>query len=1003
MTSTSSASGAVRGGGSDGDASGGVDGPSSSTTMSGVEGYGSMATNTTTTKSDQQQHHHHSNTIDRVVSSDDDDDDEDEEDYLLRKERMLARSIASFDLPYSEERGFRALSYDLSSFQRPYMRAMYFSCLCFFCSYAVQYCIPPLLPHLQSSLHLSKRDVWSTNVWMAVGGVPMRFVLGPACDKYGPRLVIVAMLVLCAVPCALSGLIIHDVWTLTVMRTIIGAADAFVPSQCWITSHFVREVSGTLMSIVAGIGCTGSAFVQLAVGFLFVGFKDLTNDDAELSWKLTLVVPAAVALVVAWFAYYYTDDCPLGNTEDVKKAGLMIERSAVDSFRKSTLNLNSWLLFLQYAGTCGVDVTFCNGCAIYYHTRFNLNVRETGIICFLYGFSALYARAVGGVLSDKIGDKYSIEGRLWVHFFCMIAQGTVNVWFARTDTISQSVALMILLSILIQMSTGFLFGIIPYVDSANTSSVAGIVGGGGNAGAIILGFLFMYHDYPQAMEYMAYFSIATAFLTPLIVIRGYKGMIFGKNNLDDASRRQYSPLIVPKMQHSPHFVKLKQKRRDDLRFGQNPGSRLIPYSQKHNSSKKSSSGRSNFGSSASGHPIYAMIFVLGVTNLLDVASAFVPSMNNQHKTSIRPVHTFARITLENAGSSNNNYDDSSMSSESRVDRAQRIMYNQLVRKREETRYQIIAAEACEALATRMANEYPDRFTFHKTMWRKFPDETDNIEIGGFSTPHNVISGQHVLFLASFHNNDVTLSQFQVMICLLQSFIESMTVVLPFSPVGTMERVTREGQVATAATYAHMFSSLPNCGRPTRLMVYDLHTLQNRFYLHGNAVASLQTAIPLLKGKIHEEGINCCAFPDDGSFKRFSSMFDDMPDLEIIVCGKTRGEGDERTVTIQSGNATDRKIVIVDDLVQTGGTLYETGKVLKDAGAQSVNAFVTHGVFPNESWKRFNKGGDRCCFDSFWVTNSIPTVTDKLPVEDGIFEVLDLMPQIICDLDHYSCT
>jgi rRNA maturation protein Rpf1 len=46
----------------------------------------------------------------------------------------------------------------------------------------------------------------------------------------------------------------------------------------------------------------------------------------------------------------------------------------------------------------------------------------------------------------------------------------------------------------------------------------------------------------------------------------------------------------------------------------------------------------------------------------------------------------------------------------------------------------------------------------------------------------------------------------------------------------MERVVREGQVATAATYAHMFSSLPNCGKPTRLMVYDLHTLQNRFYL-----------------------------------------------------------------------------------------------------------------------------------------------------------------------------
>ena len=135
-------------------------------------------------------------------------------------------------------------------------------------------------------------------------------------------------------------------------------------------------------------------------------------------------------------------------------------------------------------------------------------------------------------------------------------------------------------------------------------------------------------------------------------------------------------------------------------------------------------------------------------------------------------------------------------------------------------------------------------------------------------------------------------------------------------------------------------------------------------------------------------------------KRFGAFFEDM-DLEVIVCGKTRGEGEVRTVVIQDGNATSRHIVIVDDLVQTGGTLFETGKVLKEAGAASVNAFVSHAVFPNESYKRFDKGGDRACFDKFWVTNSIPTVTEKLPVENGVFEVLDLMELIINDIDHFS--
>ena len=78
---------------------------------------------------------------------------------------------------------------------------------------------------------------------------------------------------------------------------------------------------------------------------------------------------------------------------------------------------------------------------------------------------------------------------------------------------------------------------------------------------------------------------------------------------------------------------------------------------------------------------------------------------------------------------------------------------QLLRRR----YQVIAAPACEAMARRMEDSDPDRFFYHASTWDKFPDGTDHIVVGGFS-PQNFISGEHVLLLASFHNNDVTLSQ-----------------------------------------------------------------------------------------------------------------------------------------------------------------------------------------------------------------------------------------------------
>jgi phosphoribosylpyrophosphate synthetase len=308
--------------------------------------------------------------------------------------------------------------------------------------------------------------------------------------------------------------------------------------------------------------------------------------------------------------------------------------------------------------------------------------------------------------------------------------------------------------------------------------------------------------------------------------------------------------------------------------------------------------------------------------------------------------------------------------------------------------QLLAAEACEPMARRIAAQHPDRFKFHPTQWGKFPDGTDKIIIGGY-TPMNELAGQHVVLLCSFHDNDVTWSQFQVMIVLLQSFIESLTVVLPFYPVGTMERCVVEGEVATANTYAQMFSTLPSCGRPTRLMTYDIHTLQNRFYLSGATLASLHTTIPCLLPLLEPAGIDAIAFPDDGAAKRFKHMFD-ATRYEIIVCGKVR-DGDTRVVTMQDGDATGRRVIIVDDLVQTGGTLYECGAKLLDMGAASVSAFVAHGVFANcDVWKRFARGGDRHVFSKFYVTNSIPTTTDRLPAKD-VFEVIDLTDRLVRDL------
>ena len=383
-----------------------------------------------------------------------DGDDHDEEDSLLSSKDRLLHQAKGFDLEFNPDRGYRATELKLLSVARPHMRAMHASWICFFSSYFVQFSMAPLLPQLQSTFNLSKRDIWLTNVWMMIGGIPTRFVLGPLCDTYGPRTVMTWILALCAIPCAFCGLVVVNLYTLILVRFIIGAMDGFVPCQCWITSHFVREVGGTIMAIAGGLGASGSAVTQLVVGFLFTMCANYLNGDEDLAWRLALLFPAAFALLVAYMTFQYSDDCPLGNFVDVKKAGLMMQRSAVDSFRSGVYNLNSWLLFLQYAGSSGVDITMCNGCALYFHYVFNQSVAASGAIAFLYGISALYARALGGYISDKCYDSFALRGRLCIHFACMLLQGGLNIWFARTTvSLGRSMIVMFVFSILIQVST----------------------------------------------------------------------------------------------------------------------------------------------------------------------------------------------------------------------------------------------------------------------------------------------------------------------------------------------------------------------------------------------------------------------------------------------------------------------------------------------------------------------------------------------------------------------
>ncbi|KAK9113655.1 hypothetical protein Syun_020452 [Stephania yunnanensis] len=328
----------------------------------------------------------------------------------------------------------------------------------------------------------------------------------------------------------------------------------------------------------------------------------------------------------------------------------------------------------------------------------------------------------------------------------------------------------------------------------------------------------------------------------------------------------------------------------------------------------------------------------------------------------------------------------------------------------------------KALAERVAAE-SDSIELRSITWRTFEDGFPNLFI---SNAHG-IRGRHVAFLASFSSPAVIFEQLSVIYALPKLFISSFTLVLPFFATGTSERIEEEGDIATAFTLSRILSNIPiSRGGPTSVVIFDIHALQERFYFGDNVLPCFESGIPMLKerlqqlpdsdnransrrhgvqvdgGNIGEDYILSVLFSLSDSVAFFPGFFPPakypLPFLMMIVCGKVR-EGDQRIVRLKEGDPRGRHVVIVDDLVQSGGTLIECQKVLAAHGAAKISAYVTHGIFPNRSWERFqqdNGGSPESGLTYFWITDSCP-LTVKEVKNRRPFEVLSLAGAIAAAL------
>jgi len=274
----------------------------------------------------------------------------------------------------------------------------------------------------------------------------------------------------------------------------------------------------------------GGGVTQIVMGTaLFPLFKMFYGGDAEKAWRTVCVVPAAVAFTTGIVIKYISDDAPRGNYADLKKHGVMAQVSAAASFRSGAMNINTWIVFIQYGCCFGVELTMNNAAALYFRDEFGLSTESAAAIASIFGFMNLFARGLGGWASDWGNKKWGMRGRLIALGGMLLAEGVLIFGFTYSNSLALAIVIMVFFSLFVQAAEGATYGVVPYVDPPATGTIAGIVGAGGNTGAVCFGFGFLYLDYRKAFIIMGACVCASALLSALVFIKGSSSVFCGED------------------------------------------------------------------------------------------------------------------------------------------------------------------------------------------------------------------------------------------------------------------------------------------------------------------------------------------------------------------------------------------------------------------------------------------------------------------------------------------
>ncbi len=249
--------------------------------------------------------------------------------------------------------------------------------------------------------------------------------------------------------------------------------------------------------------------------------------------------------------------------------------------------------------------------------------------------------------------------------------------------------------------------------------------------------------------------------------------------------------------------------------------------------------------------------------------------------------------------------------------------------------------------------------------KKFPDGEKYVRVLGSADEVTVVSS------TSFPQDERIVELLLIGDALKEKGVERLCAVVPYFGYSRQDRVSKEGEPVSVRAVMRTLGIYYD-----ELYVFDIHNPKTLKFFPGKAV-NLSSARAIAEYFREKLGEGIVLAPDKGARERAKAVAEKLG-LEFSHFEKRRISPTEVEIRPADVDVKGKNVLIVDDIISTGGTMIKAAKLLREMGSKKVFVSATHGVFAEGAIERVEKAVDELA-----VTNTIPTPVSKISVVPDI--------------------